>query len=421
MTFAEKTLDLLSKGEIEEARKEFGWSLRKDSDEIIYNLAEELYSLGFTNMAKRAYQKLLERYPNDDEFRTALADIAIGEGKDDEALNYLSQIKPTSDAYLESLIVAADLYQTQGMFDVSEQKLLKAYQLAPDEEVIQFALAELYFDIKKYREAINLYLNLIKNGTVELSRVNLVQRLGVSYAEIGKFEQAVGYLEQIHDKDLDDDTRFQLAFTHLKLKQFDLAQKELESLEKTSPDYATLYPALAEVFEQQGKLKDALIALQDGMSVDEFNLQLYVKAAQIDQKLGDYGQAEQYLKTALQQDPDNPTIITELSNLLVLQKRHEENVKLLSDYLKNNEVDPLFYWLRGQSYVSLEDYEKAIDDYRAAMKDLGDLPDFQKDAAKFFRMVGLREIALDLTNRYLKNEPNDGEMVELQEELLDEY
>ena len=46
MTYAEKVLDEIEKGNYEEARKHFGWSLRKDSDDMIYSLAEELYSLG---------------------------------------------------------------------------------------------------------------------------------------------------------------------------------------------------------------------------------------------------------------------------------------------------------------------------------------------------------------------------------------
>ena len=45
MTYAEKVLDEIEKGNYEEARKHFGWSLRKDSDDMIYSLAEELYSL----------------------------------------------------------------------------------------------------------------------------------------------------------------------------------------------------------------------------------------------------------------------------------------------------------------------------------------------------------------------------------------
>ncbi|MGX5377513.1 tetratricopeptide repeat protein [Ligilactobacillus sp. LYQ135] len=420
MTYAEKTLDLIENGQIEEAKKAFSWSLRKDSDDMLYSLAEELYSLGFTSMAKRAYQKLLERHPNADEFRTSLADIAIGEGNDDEALSYLAAIKPDSDAYLESLLVAADLYQTQGMFDVSEQKLLKAYQLAPDEPVIQFALAELYFDIKNYRKAINLYIALVKEGITELSRVNLVQRLGVSYAEIGKFEQALGYLEQIHEEDMEDDTSFQLAFTQLKLGNDDEALKELKKLKEKSPDYATLYSALAEVYEHQGNLKEALITLQEGMSVDEFNLQLYIKAAQLAQELGKVDDAKHYLTIALKQDPDNPTVISELSRLFISLGNHEDNIKLLNTYLKDNEIDPSFYWLRGKSYAMLDDYAHAIDDYKAALKDLSNSEEFLRDAAVFFKGAGLRQVALQCVDQYLKINPNDSEMAELQEELLDQ-
>lgn len=418
MTFAEKTLDLINKGQIDEARKEFGWSLRKDNDDYVYSLAEELYSLGFTKWAKRAYKKLLERHPDADEFRTSLADLAIGEGNDDEALNYLADIRPDSDAYLGSLLVAADLYQTQGMFDVSEQKLLQAYELEPDEPVVQFALAELYFDIKEYQKAIQLYLGLIKQGITELSKVNIVQRLGLSYAESGKFEHALGYLEQIHPEDLDEDTKFQLAFTKLKLKHYDEAIKELNALKDSSPDYATIYPALAEAYEQQGKLSDALITLQEGMSIDEFNLQLYLKAAEISQKLGDNDQAERYLKIALQQDPSSPTLVSSLSRMLITQQRHGENIKLLNNYLKNNEVDPSFYWLRGQSYAAIEDDKHAMQDYQNALHELNNSDDFLRDAAFFFRMEGQRQLALKCVDLYLKHEPNDTEMVELQEELI---
>ncbi len=56
-----------------------------------------------------------------------------------------------SPAYVRSLMVAADLYQTQELFEVSEQKLLEAMQLAPDEPAIQFALAELYFVMREFK------------------------------------------------------------------------------------------------------------------------------------------------------------------------------------------------------------------------------------------------------------------------------
>ena len=180
-------------------------------------------------MAKRAYQTLLERYPDEDSLKTALADIAISEGEDDEALEYLSSITPDSEAYLQALLVSADLYQTQGMFEVSEQKLLQALDLAPDEEIIRFALAELYYNIKQYKQAIPIYLDLIKQGNFSISQVNLVQRLGMSYALSGQFEKALAYLEQIHSEERDDDTQFQLGITQYELGHIEDAISSFES------------------------------------------------------------------------------------------------------------------------------------------------------------------------------------------------
>ena len=104
MTYAEKTLDFLSKGDLTSAEENFTQALKNDSDEMIYSLAEELYSLGFSEMAQKAYQHLLELYPDEDSLKTPLAEIEISEGNDDKALAILSQITPDSDAYLEALL-----------------------------------------------------------------------------------------------------------------------------------------------------------------------------------------------------------------------------------------------------------------------------------------------------------------------------
>ena len=106
MTFSEKCLQAIEDGNMEEAQKEFAWALRKDDDEILFNLAEQLYALGLMPQARRAYLKLLERYPDEDELRTALAEIAIDNGHNDEALAYLTQIAPDSPAYVQELLVA---------------------------------------------------------------------------------------------------------------------------------------------------------------------------------------------------------------------------------------------------------------------------------------------------------------------------
>lgn len=417
MTYSEETLELLASGQYEEAKKKFAWALRKDDDDMLYSLAEELYSLGFSTMSKRAYQKLLERYPNEDSLKTALADIAIGEGNDDEALTYLADIAPDSEAYVEALLVSADLYQTQGMFEVSEQKLLEAYRLAPTEEVIWFALAEFYYNIKKYEQATKFYLELIKAGTFELAKVNLVQRLGVAYASDGHFEQALGYLEQIPKEKLDPDTSFQLGFTYQQLGKNEEAKKQYSALRETNPDYATLYPALAEVLATEGNYAQALITVQEGLGVDEYNPNLYQQAADYAQKLGQAAKASDYLKEALALEPDNMTLVLKLSNLYLLLGRDEDNIAFLKSYLVSNESDGQLYWNLGKAYANLDDYQAALEYYDAAYQELDKNSSFLRDASFFYRNAGQAKQALTAVKSYLETNPSDGEMLELESEL----
>ena len=83
MTYSEQMLDHIEEGTMDQAQKDFAWALRKDDDDTLYSLAEELYALGLTNQAQRTYLKLLDRYPQEDELRTALAEIAIDNGDND--------------------------------------------------------------------------------------------------------------------------------------------------------------------------------------------------------------------------------------------------------------------------------------------------------------------------------------------------
>lgn len=420
MSYSEKMLAALSNGQIDTAKKHFAWALRKDDDQTLYSLAEELYCLGFLKQAERTYKKLLAKYPDEDDLQTSLADIAIDEDDTDLALDYLQQVKPDSPAYVQALLVEADLYQTQELFEVSEQKLKEAYQLAPDEPVVEFALAEFYFLIRNYGQATRFYLDLIKQGQLEISKVNLVERLGVAYAESGRFEQAVGYLEQIKPAKLTPDSQFELGFTYLQLNEPQKAVDIFDKLREEDNQYASLYPYLAQAQEQLHQLDKALLTLQEGLAVDQYNEQLYLQTARLALKLDDQELAEKYLREGLSIDPDNLTTVLELSNLLVQRERYQDNIDLLDQYLQSNEFDPQFYWNLAISNDRLDHFQAAKDNYEAAYPFFEHNKDFLKPAIYFFREAGMADSAVAALRNYLTIEPDDGEMVAMLEDYEDQ-
>lgn len=419
-TFAERMLDELSGGQLEDAKKSFASSLRYDDDDTVYSLAEELYGLGFSSQAKRAYQKLLEKYPDEDQLRTALADIAIDEDKTDEAIAYLAEISPESNAYIESLLVLADLYQSEGLNEAAEAKLREAYDLAPEESIIKFALAEFYFATGQYKTAIPFYRELLQAGERRFSGLDIASRIGVAYALVGNFKNALGYLEQIKTTDMTPDVRFQLGMTYAADPETaDKAIDALEELQEIDPSYAGLYEPLGQLYEDTNDQEQALITYQAGIAVDAFNTTLYQRAAAVAQIQGEDEEADRIYREALENNPEDLTLTIGYSNLLVAMGDHVGNINLLNAFLgeDDSETDPQLYWNLAQSYTALEDFEMATKYWNAALPFFLDNINFLKPAYYYFREEGETALAEEALFNYTQLAPNDYEMAELYDQL----
>lgn len=422
-SFAERMLDELSSGQLDAAKKSFASSLRYDDDDTIYSLAEELYGLGFSNQAKRAYQKLLDKYPDEDQLRTALADIAIDDDDTDKALMYLSEISTDSTAYLESLLVAADLYQSEGLTEAAEDKLLTAYQLDDQEPIIQFALAEFYFATGKYQTAIPYYRQLIKAGERYFSGLDIVSRIGVAYALVGNFDNALGYLEQIKEADMTPDVRFQLGLTYAtNPENWQKAIKTFTQLRDLDASYAGVYEPLAQLYMDTHEPDKALVTYQEGIAVDPFNVKFYQEGAKIAAELGEEEQAKSLYQEGLENVPDDAILITSYSDFLVQNDDHVGNINLLNEYFSNDDTDinPQLYWNLAQSYTALEDFDMATKYWGAALPSFMDTAEFLKPAYYYFRNEGERELALRALQAYVQLVPDDFDMVSALQNEVDQ-
>ena len=71
-------------------------------------------------------------------------------GNEDEALDLLLEIEETSPEYPQALLVLADYYQMQGLFEVAEKRINEALAILPDEPLLHFAKAELLFETGRF-------------------------------------------------------------------------------------------------------------------------------------------------------------------------------------------------------------------------------------------------------------------------------
>lgn len=68
---------------------------------------------------------MIGQFPKEDLFKVYLAEILLNDGDEDDGLQLLYDVKPDSDAYVESLLDLADYYQSNGLIETARQSSLK--------------------------------------------------------------------------------------------------------------------------------------------------------------------------------------------------------------------------------------------------------------------------------------------------------
>lgn len=413
-SYSEKMLAALKNEDLTEANLMFEEALKKDDPEILASLAEELQALGFLEEAKKVLEKLVTDFPQEDVFYLSLAEIAIENDDIDGAFSYLEKIEPDSENYLESLLVTADLYQVLGIPEVSEAKLLQAKTISPEEPLITFALAELHFSANQLGEAINDYGQLQKQGIDEIANVSIDERIGSAYSMMGGFEEAIPFLERALEKEHTSDRLFQLGFTYYQLHDHQKAINYLQELITLDPQYQSGYYYLADSLKEEELLEEALLAAEEGIKENPYQVELLHLASEIAYRLRDSKKAEELLIQAIETgDKTDETLLT-LSNLYLNEDQPDKAIEMISQM--DEEDNPYAAWNLAQAYNELEDFDAARTYYKQAYEDLSHEPDFLKAYGVFLREDGQLEQARVVLMSYLQQEPGDLEVQSLLEE-----
>ncbi|MBM7711400.1 tetratricopeptide repeat protein [Enterococcus xiangfangensis] len=412
-SYSEKMLTALRDEELTKANQLFEEALKKDKPEILASFAEELQALGFLDEAKQVLLKLSADFPAEDVFYLPLAEIAIENDDIDSAFDYLEKIDPTSENYLESLLVTADLYQVLGIPEVSEAKLLQAKTIAPEEPLITFALAELHFSTNQLGEAINEYGQLQKQGIEELVNISIDERIGSAYSMMGGLEEAIPFLEQALEKERTADRLFQLGFTYYQLKDYQKAINYLQELIMLDPQYQSGYYYLADSLKEEELLEEALLAAEDGVKENPYQVELLHLASEIAYRLRDSKKAEDLLLQALESGEKTDETLLTLSNLYLNEEQFDKAIEMISQM--DEKDNPYAEWNLAQAYNESEDFEAARTHYQQAYEDLAHEPDFLKAYGLFLREDGQIELARTVLTNYLQLEPGDLEVQSLLE------
>ncbi len=270
MSYSEQLLDSIQNHDFSQSKHLLKNALDNDDPEILASLAENLTGLGFTDLAKEVYRALISQFPHEDLFKVYLAEILLNDGEEDDGLSLLYSVPEGSSAYLDSLLVQADYYQTSGLIETAKDKLLQALKIAPEEDAVKFGLAELDYLSGDYEQALALYEDLIQRQNV-FGEIDLNQRLFATNAKLGNYEKAADIIKKRGDSILDIDSKYEAGLVMLSVGDDDRAIKFLDEVIQQSPDYVNAYPLLAQAYEHKHDYTKVLRTAQAGLAYNELD------------------------------------------------------------------------------------------------------------------------------------------------------
>jgi len=360
-------VEALDRQELEEAEVQFQQALLEDSEAQLLDLGQYLESIGFYPQAKEIYEQIAETYP---------------------------------EVYLSLATILAEEGQMEGLADVAREKLVEAAHLS-DDPIIQLGLAEIDLELERYQEAIQEYAQLDNREILEATGISTYQRIGFAYANLGKFEAAVPFLEKALEIEFSDQEEFQKALIYY---------KQIDTL---SPDFEGYEYGYALALQAENDREKALEIAKQGIQKNPFDAQLKLLASRLSYELHQPEQAEAYLLEAKEVADDLEEIALRLTTLYLEQERFDQVLAW-----QNEEVETVVTrWNIARALAALEKTEEAVSAYQELYEDLKDNPEFLEAYVYLLREAGDVTKAREVANQYLAIVPDDVQMQTLYDSL----
>lgn len=407
-----QAVHLVENNQVEKALKMLEDYLPVADEEEKFTIAQLYLQWGYLTESSVILHQLLDIYPEESELRIMLAEIYTELEQDEEAIQQLNMIDPEDESYVQALVQLADLYQSQGLFEVAEQKLFTAKRIQPEEKVIDFALGELYYSTGDYQHAIVYYERL---GESEFAQVSITERLAESYASAGKYEEALQFYQASHLET--PDALFKYGITAQQAKRSDIAIKVWEKVIEIDPYYHTVYNPLAKAYEEEELLDKAYDTVQKGLDMDEFNKELYYYGAILAKKLGKAKESENLARKSIALDPDYKEAIVFLIASLKDKDDPQAVIELIQEIQRTGAEDSAYDWEMARAFNQIESYEDALKYYQRAYINLKDDSEFLKEYGYFLSEEGRSTEACHVLQAYLEIVPTDIETEEFVQRL----
>jgi tetratricopeptide (TPR) repeat protein len=223
--------------------------------------------------------------------------------------------------------------------------------------------------------------------------------------------------------------RYLEARLHMGAGEWEQARQALETCRPADGCPAAVFELLARVCSAQGKVDEALRAVEDGLERYPTSVELLIGHALLQREKGRISEAIDDLNRALEQSPNRQDVLEMLSELHLsrlisnpansqeeLRKLIEVYDRMLASRVGHDRIIPLL--VLSTLYQKVDEMEKAVEVSAEALRISPDLTGVQEAHASALVAAGREGEAIELYRRALVGEPGNEDVRRKLEALL---
>lgn len=360
---------LASQKQYKTAQDEFAIAdaLRPDTFEIIYNLGQTQLRDGQLPKAETTLARALKLKPESVDAMYLLAQTYADESRPLDALDLLIRAHKAAPQNPDVIFLMAQISMSQSYFEDAIPLLESGIQIAPQRSDLLAALGESYFMAGKVDKAIDEFKKLL--GLENSARS--YSFLGLSYRNLGRFDEAKQYFEQGLKLDPHNtNCLFNLGFIAERQGDAPAAEIYFQKTLASNPGFPDALLELANMRMAAKKLPEAEELLRRYVRASRDPATGYYKLAMVERSLHETAAAERDLnafKTLSKNAPSGPLpyehLFDYLDNRSTLNAgaRQELDLNELTQEVKRHPGQPQNLYLLAEAYLNSGDIDSAKD------------------------------------------------------------
>jgi tetratricopeptide (TPR) repeat protein len=267
-------------------------ALQPETFEILYNLGQVVLRTGDYAKAQLILTRTLKRRPDSAETMYLLAQAYSNQSRPLDALDLLTRAHKLASQNTDIIFLMAQVSMSQNYYEDAIPLLESGLQIAPKRADLLAALGESYFMAGKVEKAIEQFKKLLEID----SSARSYAFLGLSYRNLGRFDEAKQYFQQGLKLDPNNATcLFNLGFIAERQGETEEAEKLFQQTLKANPDFADALLELANIRLAAKHFAQAKELLQRYVQVSRNPATGYYKLAMAERSLHETAAADRDL------------------------------------------------------------------------------------------------------------------------------